>query len=242
MQPKIYSISTFFPCYNDKGTIASVVLEMKSTLEKLTDNYEIIVVDDGSTDGSCDLLLKLQHDEPQLKLVFHEKNQGYGGALRGGFRAATKELVFYTDGDGQYDVKELPILLEKLTDDIDIVNGYKLKRQDPLLRIIIGYIYQYTIKFLFRLKIRDVDCDFRLIRRRVFDYIKLESNTGTICVELIKKIEFAGFKLAEVGVSHFYRTYGKSQFFTFKRIVKTLYNLSILWFDLFISKKGRLSK
>lgn len=239
MQSKIYSISAFFPCYNDKGTIASVVLEIKSTLEKFTDDYEIIVIDDGSTDGSRELLLKLQHDEPRLKLVFHEKNQGYGGALRSGFKAATKELVFYTDGDGQYDVKELSVLLSKLTDEVDIVNGYKLKRQDPLHRIIIGYIYQYTIKFLFQLKIRDVDCDFRLIRRRVFDHIKLASNTGTICVELIKKIEFAGFKLAEVGVSHFYRTYGSSQFFTFKRIAKTLYNLSILWFDLFIYKKVR---
>jgi len=102
MRPKTYSISAFFPCYNDKGTIATVVLETKLTLEKLTDDYEIIVIDDGSTDGSRELLLKLQHDVPQLKLILHENNQGYGGALRSGFKAASKELIFYTDGDGQY--------------------------------------------------------------------------------------------------------------------------------------------
>ncbi|MFH1582988.1 MAG: glycosyltransferase family 2 protein [Candidatus Falkowbacteria bacterium] len=235
---KIYSISAFFPCYNDKGTIATVVLETKATLEKITDDYEIIVIDDGSTDGSRELLLKLQHDVPQLKLVMHEENKGYGGALRSGFNKASKELVFYTDGDGQYDVKELLLLLENLTDDADMVNGYKLSRQDPWHRIIIGYIYQYAVKFLFQLKIRDVDCDFRLLRRKIIDKIRLESNTGTICVELIKKIEYAGFKIKEVGVSHFYRTYGSSQFFSFKRIAKTLRGLIILWFDIIIFKKG----
>ena len=239
---KIKSISAFFPCYNDKGTIASVILETKSTLEKLTDDYEIIVIDDGSTDGSRELLLKLQHDVPQLKLILHEKNLGYGGALRSGFKAVTKELIFYTDGDGQYDVKELTFLLAKLTEGVDVVNGYKLKRQDPWLRVIIGYIYQYAVKFLFQLKIKDVDCDFRLIRRKVIDKIELESNTGTICVELIKKIELAGFKFTEVGVSHYYRTYGSSQFFTLERIIKTLYRLLILWFSLFVFKNGKLKK
>lgn len=237
--PKQYSISAFFPCFNDKGTIASVVLEMKLTLEKLTDDYEIIVVDDGSTDGSRDLLLKLQHEIPQLKLVFHKKNKGYGATLKSGLRAATKELVFYTDGDGQYDVKELPLLLEKLTPEVDIINGYKIRRKDPLFRIIIGYIYQYAVKFLFQLKIRDVDCDFRLLRRKILERIKLKSDTGTICVELIKKLEFAGFKFREVGVSHHYRSYGSSQFFTTARIAKTLSQLSILWFNLFIFKNDK---
>lgn len=235
---KIYSISVFFPCYNDRGTIASMVLDVKSVLEKITDDYEIIVVDDGSSDGSRDLLLKLQYDVPQLKLVMHEKNKGYGGALKSGFNASGKELVFYTDGDGQYDVKELPLLLEKMTDDVDIVNGYKIKRNDPLHRIIVGLIYQYFIKIMFNLRIKDVDCDFRLIRKRVLDKIKLESNTGTICIELVKKLEIAGARFSEVGVHHFFRIYGKSQFFNFKRVFKTFGGIIKLWVDIFIFNKG----
>lgn len=235
---KANSISVFFPCYNDKGTIASLVLDARTVLEKITDDYEIIVVDDGSTDGSRDLLLAMQGDTPQLKLVMHENNRGYGGALRSGFKAASKELVVYTDGDGQYDVKELPLLLEKMADGIDVVNGYKIKRNDPLYRIVIGWLYQYFIKALFQIKIKDVDCDFRLIRKKAVEAIKLESNTGTICIELVKKIEKAGFKFKEVGVHHYFRTYGKSQFFNFKRVFKTLSGIISLWVDIFIVKKG----
>ena len=233
------SISAFFPCYNDKGTIATLVLETKATLEKLTNDFEIIVIDDGSTDGSRELLKQLQFDVHQLRLVLHDKNQGYGGALRSGFKAATKELVFYTDGDGQYNVKEIPKLLEKLTDQVDVVNGYKIKRSDPLHRIIIGYVYQQGVRLAFWLPVSDPDCDFRLIRRKVFDKVELHSNTGTICIELLKKIDQAGFKFAEVGVSHYFRSYGKSQFFNFKRIGLTLIKLVVLWFNLMIFRRKK---
>lgn len=232
-----YSISAFFPCFNDKGTIASMVLDVKSVLEKITDDFEIIVIDDGSTDGSRDLLLNLQHEVSQLKLVFHEKNKGYGGALRSGFKNATKELIFYTDGDAQYDIKELPLLLEKLNENIDVVNGCKIKRNDPIYRVIVGLIYQYIIKIAFNLKIRDVDCDFRLIRKKVFEKVNLTKDSGVICVELVRKIQAAGFKFAEVGVHHFFRTYGKSQFFQFRRIFSAFKGLVVLWFELIVFKK-----
>lgn len=228
------SLSIFFPCYNDKGTIATLVLEAKAVAEKLTDDFEIIVIDDGSMDDSRDLLLELQKDFPDLKLVFHEKNRGYGGALRSGFKAASKEVVFYTDGDSQYDVRELPRLWEKLTPEIDIVNGYKIKRHDPLHRVIVGYLYQWVIRVAFALPIRDVDCDFRLIRRKVFGSIELTSNTGTITVELVKKIQNAGFRFAEAPVSHFFRMYGASQFFNFKRVIATLWRLGGLWLEVMI--------
>lgn len=232
-----YSISAFFPCYNDKGTIASLVLEVKKVLQGLTDSYEIIVIDDGSTDGSRELLLQLQHDVPQLKLVMHEKNCGYGGALRSGFATATKELIFYTDGDGQYDVKELPLLLEKMSEDVDIVNGFKIKRADPLHRIIIGWIYQEAMRLVFWLPIKDPDCDYRLIRKSVFDKVTLTSNTGTITIEMVKKFQQAGFKFAQVGVHHYFRMYGTSQFFNFRRVFRTLWQLIFLWFDLIVLKK-----
>lgn len=231
---KNYSLSVFFPCYNDKGTIASMVFEAKKVAEKLTSDFEIIVIDDGSTDGSRELLLDLKKQVPELRLVFHEKNSGYGAALRSGFRAATKDLIFYTDGDAQYDVRELPLLFEKLVPDIDIVNGYKIKRSDPLHRIVVGYIYQYAMRWIFWLPIRDPDCDFRLIRRKVFDKVNLESSTGTITIEFVKKIQQAGFRFAEVGVHHYFRIYGRSQFFNFKRVFKTLWKLVFLWFELMI--------
>lgn len=237
MPNKPYSISAFFPCYNDKGTIASLVFEVKTILERLTDDYEIIVIDDGSTDGSRELLLQLQNDVSQLKLVMHETNRGYGGALRSGFSAATKDLIFYTDGDGQYDVKELPLLLEKMAPGMDIVNGYKIKRSDPLHRIIIGWIYQEAMRLFFWLPIKDPDCDFRLIRRKVFDKVALKSNTGTITIELVKKIQQAGFKFTEVGVHHYFRAYGTSQFFNFRRIARTLWQLGFLWLDLIVFRK-----
>lgn len=228
------SISAFFPCYNDKGTIGTLVFEMKKVLERVTDDYEIIVVDDGSIDGSRELLISLQQEVPQLRLVLHEKNKGYGGALKSGFSASTKDLVFYTDGDGQYDVSELPLLLEKLADDIDVVNGYKIKRSDPWYRVLVGGVYQRVMRIAFLLPIRDPDCDFRVIRKRLLERIQLISTTGTICIELIKKLDLAGARFSEVGVSHYFRTYGKSQFFNFPRVLRTLWRLGMLWFELMV--------
>lgn len=228
------SLSIFFPCYNDKGTIGTLVLEARKVAESFTDDYEIIVIDDGSTDGSRELLQSLKEEWPDLKLVFHNKNRGYGGALRSGFKTATKEFVFYTDGDAQYDVSELPILWEKMKNGVDIVNGYKVKRHDPLHRIIIGWLYQHAMRIAFLLPIKDPDCDFRLIRRKVFDAIDLKSNTGTITIELVKKIQNAGFHFAEVPVSHHFRMYGKSQFFNFKRVIATLWRLAGLWFEVML--------
>src|SRR3989344_2774614 len=231
-----HSLSIFFPCYNDKGTIGTLVLEAVRVAKTLTDNFEVIVIEDGSTDGSREFLLdlKLKNDVPEFKLVLHEKNKGYGVVLQSGFKTASKDLVFYTDGDGQYDVRELPRLWEKMTPDMDVVNGYKIKRHDPFHRIIIGLLYQYVMKFAFGLAIKDVDCDFRLIRRKVFDVVELKSTTGTVTIELVKRIQQAGFRFTEVGVSHHFRTYGTSQFFNFMRVFKTLWKLIFLWVDLMV--------
>ncbi len=230
------SISVFFPAYNDAGTIGSLVLAALHVLPELTDDYEVIVVNDGSTDYTAEVLDDLARQFEQFKVVHHQRNRGYGGALRTGFATASKELIFYTDGDAQYDPHELRDLYAKLTPEVDVVNGYKISRSDPLHRKIIGRIYHHGVKLMFGFKLRDVDCDFRLIRRRVFDVVELESNTGTICLELVKKIQDADFHFAEVPVHHYHRTYGKSQFFNFRRVGRTLLQLIGLWWKLVLRR------
>ena len=136
------------------------------TARELSDDYEVIVVEDGSPDHTGALLDEMATVYPWLKVVHHPRNRGYGGALRSGFAAASKELVFYTDGDAQYDPREMAQLWERMGDGVDLVNGYKISRSDPLHRIIIGRVYHHVVKRLFGLKVRDVDCDFRLMRRR----------------------------------------------------------------------------
>lgn len=236
----ITSISAFFPCYNDAGTIASMVELATLTLKKITSDFEVIVVDDGSTDASREILKELAGKNKYLKLVSHEKNKGYGGALISGFAKASRDWIFYTDGDFQYDVSELAKLVAKINSQVDIVQGYKIKRHDPLYRIIIGDCYNILVKFLFAIKIRDVDCDFRLIRKTVFDKVKLKHQSGVITVEMVKKISDAHFKFSEVGVSHFWRSYGRSQIFNFKRITRVLVELLILYKELMLPKWRRI--
>jgi glycosyltransferase involved in cell wall biosynthesis len=215
------SISAFFPAYNDEGTIGQMVDYMVRTLQAVTADFEVIVVNDGSRDNTAQVLAERQRRYPQLRIITHEKNKGYGGALKSGFYNVTKDLVFYTDGDGQYDPTEMLCLLPHI-ENCDIVQGYKLGRADGLHRLVAGKLYGGLARFLFRLKIRDVDCDFRLMRRDIFDRVQLESDFGFICTEMMKKIQDAGYQFHEVGVHHYPRVYGQSQFFTVRRIAETL--------------------
>lgn len=231
-----FSISAFFPAYNDAGTIASMVIAADMTLRELTDDYEVIVVNDGSRDHTADVLEELARQYERLRVIHHPRNRGYGGALRTGFASSTKELVFYTDGDAQYDPRELSRLVEAMSDDIDFVNGYKIERHDPLHRIIIGRVYQHFVRLAFRLRLRDVDCDFRLMRRGALDRIDLKANSGVICVELMRKVQSAGVRMAEVPVHHFHRAYGRSQFFNFRRVARTLMALAGLWWELMLPR------
>jgi glycosyltransferase involved in cell wall biosynthesis len=178
------------------------------------------------------LLKKLQKKYKKLRLIVHKKNKGYGGALVSGFKAATKKLVFYTDGDGQYDVKELPILLKLMTPDVDFVNGIKMARQDATYRILVGNFYSLVIRWGFWLPIIDVDCDFRLIRRSILKKFRLTSMSGSICVELVKKSQQAGARFRQVSVHHYSRKWGESQFFVPRRILKTFWDLANLWLKL----------
>ena len=227
-------LSVFFPAYNDGGTIASMVITADTAARRLTDDYEIIVINDGSSDATAEVLAELGRLNPRVRIVDHGTNRGYGAALQSGFAAATKDLIFYTDGDAQYDPREMSVLWERLTDDVDMVNGFKISRSDPVHRIIIGRIYHNTVKLLFGLRLRDVDCDFRLLRRRIFERVTLEKSSGVICLELMKKIQDAGFRISEVGVHHYHRAYGTSQFFNVRRIVRTAFDVARLWVEIVV--------
>jgi glycosyltransferase involved in cell wall biosynthesis len=230
-------LTVFFPAYNDSGTIASLVISALQTARGLTPDFEVIVVDDGSADATARICDELAHTYPEVRVVHHDRNRGYGGALRSGFQAATRELVFYTDGDAQYDPAEMTRLWDALDEGVDLVNGYKISRSDPFHRVVIGRVYHHTVKMLFGLHVRDVDCDFRLLRRSIFDDVSLEKNSGVICLEMMKKIQDAGFRIAEVPVHHYHRAYGKSQFFNFARLFKTAVDVAKLWVALVIRRE-----
>ena len=235
------SLSVFFPAYNDGGTIASLVITALQSAPKLTPNYEVIVVNDGSSDSTAQILDELARVYPQLKIVTHETNRGYGGALRSGFAAASKDVIFYTDGDAQYDPAEIELLWPKMAPGVDLVNGYKISRSDPWHRIVIGRIYHHTVKLMFGLRVRDVDCDFRLLRRSIFERVRLEKNSGVICLEMMKKIQDAGFNIVEVPVHHYHRAHGQSQFFNFPRVIRTGIDVLKLWYALVVRQKHRRS-
>ena len=231
-------LSIFFPAYNDAGTIASLVLVAHMTARELTEDHDVIVVEDGSPDHTGLLLDEMARHFPWLKVVHHGANRGYGGALRSGFAAAAKELVFYTDGDAQYDPREMRRLWEAFSPEVDFVNGYKITRHDPLHRVVIGRLYHWLVKLAFGLRLRDVDCDFRLMRRSIFDRVRLEKASGVICLEMMKKITDAGFRIVEVPVHHYHRAYGKSQFFNFPRLYRTALDVTKLWWALAVRREA----
>lgn len=234
---KKLSVSVFFPAFNDAKSISKLVKDACNVLEILTDDYEVIVINDGSMDNTAEVLEDLRKTHRFLKVIHHEKNGGYGAALQSGFRAASKELIFYTDGDGQYDVRELPLLVEKLDDRADVVNGYKIGRADSKRRRWLGETYNRLAHFFFDLPVRDVDCDFRLIRKRALGGVNLTCESGGICVELVYKLKKKGCNFVEIPVNHYSRIYGKSQFFTFARVTRTLFDFFSLWLKLVVFRR-----
>jgi glycosyltransferase involved in cell wall biosynthesis len=231
------SLTAFFPAYNDQYTIESIVRTAAEEMRKVTKDFEVLVVDDGSKDQTGAILDRLSAELAFLRVIHHPRNLGYGAALITGFTNARKDLIFYTDGDGQYDVREMHNLFARLKPNIDLVNGYKVKRADAWYRIWIGSAYRRAMGWAFRLQIRDVDCDFRLFRRYIFETISLESRSGVICVEMAKKFERAGFRMVEVPVSHYPRLHGRSEFFRVRHLVFTFQGLLRVWWNLVISHR-----
>ena len=250
--PQQRQISAFFPCFNDAGTIASMVMEALVVLRALAADYEVIVIENGSTDYAWDVLDELERlygsqgvdpqDGGRLRVLRFEQPLDYGGALRAGFGACRFDLIFYTDGDGQYDVRELRALYDALAREeaagrpVDVVMGNKITRRDPLHRRLISWAYHHLMALVFQFQVHDVDCDFRLIKRHIFDRVVLTQNSGAIALELMTKVQDAGFRTVEVPVNHYHRAYGVSQFFRVGRLVRVAISLAKLWYWLRVQK------
>ncbi len=201
------SISVFFPCYNEQDNITRVVEQALSVLEKLKADFEVIIVDDGSSDSTGQIADEIAGQKDRVKVVHHRTNLGYGAALQSGFKAATKELVFYTDGDGQFDINEMPSLL-RLMEQYDIVSCYRLNRQDNLIRKINGWCWTKLVCLLFGMKIRDIDCAFKLYKREIFDNIKVVSTGALIDAEILARAVRKGYRVTQQGIHHYPRTAG----------------------------------
>ncbi|CAB4723448.1 MAG: glycosyltransferase [Actinobacteria bacterium] len=232
----VASVSAFFPCYNDALSIGKMVRDVRESLVEAVSDFEIIVVNDGSSDNSLQVLQELQKEVGELRIVNHEVNRGYGGALLSGFAASTKQWVFYTDGDAQYDAREITRCIAAVTEATDVIQGFKMGRGDPLHRRVIGRAYHHGVRFLFRLPVRDTDCDFRLIRNAVLGKVHLRSTTGVICVEMMHALNRVNANFVEVGVSHYHRPHGKSQFFRIPAISRSALQLLQLWTRLMLRR------
>lgn len=234
MNPAVESISAFFPCFNDEPTIGSMVNLAFATIDNVGAEGEVVVINDGSTDRSAYVLKELADAHPRLRIVSHDHNRGYGGALLSGFESATQQWVFYTDGDAQFDPTELELLVRAAGAEVDVVQGYKIRRADSLARRVIGRVYHRFVAAAFGLRIRDTDCDFRLIRAAALDRVELVHTSGVICVELVRKLQDTGARFVEVPVHHYRRVHGQSEFFRPAQVISSLVDLAGLWVRLIV--------
>ena len=221
---KAVSLSVFFPCYNEQDNVARTTQNAVEILEKIEADYEVIIVNDGSKDNTKLIAEELASKNKRIKVVSHPTNLGYGAALQSGFRTASKELVFYTDGDGQFDIGEMPSLLP-LIKQYDIVSCYRLNRQDNTIRKINAWCWTKLVCFLFRMKIRDIDCAFKLYKREIFDKIKMSSTGALIDTEILARATRAGYTITQKGVHHFPRKAGKQTGANLKVILRAFKEL-----------------
>jgi len=204
----VISISVFFPCYNEEANVAATVEKACAVLDELDGDYEVIIVDDGSSDGTARIADDIAAKNPVVKVVHHPRNLGYGAALQSGFKSASKDLVFYTDGDGQFDIAEMPALLGLIAE-YDIVSCYRLDRQDPIIRKLNAWCWTKLVCLLFGLRLRDIDCAFKLYRRKIFDGMELCSRGALIDAEVLARAARKGYTIVQRGVHHFPRTAGR---------------------------------
>lgn len=230
---KNIGLSVFFPAYNEEKNIGSTLKQAIEVLDKIgLKNYEVIVVNDASEDKTKDVVENMIKSNRNLKLIDHEKNGGYGAALKTGFKAAKYLWVAFADSDGQFDFSEIVLFLDK-TNDADLILGYRLNRADSFARSIFTFGWSLIAKILLGLKARDYSCGFKLIRKEVFDAVlPLEGEEKVTQIEMLVKAARFGYRFAEVGVHHYPRKYGSSTGANINVVIKSVLDLLKLWWRL----------
>ena len=219
------------PCYNEAGNIEKVVGIILSELEQLTADFEIIIINDGSADNTGELADKLVLGDNRVRVIHHEENRGYGGSIKSGYYAATKELVCLFPGDGQFDIRELGKLLP-LMDRVDIAATYRIDRRDPFHRKVNQFLYNTAIAVLFGVRLRDIDCGFKLMKSKIFRIVKLDSVGALIDAEFYFKSRRKGFTYEQIGVHHYPRTAGASTGAKLYVIFHAAYEIVRYWLEI----------
>ncbi len=230
-------LTFFFPAYNEEENVEQTVRRALDEIGSLVDSIEVLIVDDGSNDRTPQLADALVAADPRVRVV-HQPNRGYGGALQAGFANARGELISFSDGDLQFDLREMSRLLDRLADasrPVDGVIGYRIRRRDPIHRVFIAKTYNAIVSLLFGLRVRDIDCAMKLFRRGVFEGLPLSADGPFLSAELLIKLRARGTRLAQVGVSHYPRAAGTNTGASLGKILRTFGDLGrlrlALWMD-----------
>lgn len=233
------SISAVLPAYNEEENIETATRRMADVLRSLSfPDWEVIIVDDGSVDQTGLIADRLVEEDPDHIRVFHHNpNRGYAEALKTGFTSARHQLIFYTDSDNQFDVREITNLLP-LIEDADIVAGFRIYRFDPLTRLVLSWGFNLLVRVIFRIRVRDIDCAFKLFRREVFDKVTIESRKFFVDAEVLAKARYYGFRMTEVGVRHYPRPAGRSTVRA-SHIPATLIELARIWINIYSRPRGK---
>jgi glycosyltransferase involved in cell wall biosynthesis len=223
-----FSISVILPCNKEQDNVKRVAAQAIEVLEGMGADFEVIIVNDGSADKTGEVADSIAGADKRVRVVHHPQNRGYGAAVQSGIRAAKKGYIFFTDGDGQFNITEIKLLLPMIEQN-DIVCGYRLNRKDPFMRKMNGWLWTKLVCMLFGMKIRDIDCAFKLFRSEVFDGMKLSSAGALISAEILARATKRGYRIAEVGVHHFPRTAGKQTGANLKVILRAFRELFKLY-------------
>lgn len=229
MAKQIQALSVFFPAYNEEANIETTVNAARQVLEKIAQRWEIIIINDGSKDRTGEIAEKLNRKDRRIKVITHSPNRGYGASLKSGFYNSRYDWIAFTDADGQFDFTEISKFLAH-KDSADLVLGYRIKREDPTIRVISAFIWRMIPRVLWGLNVRDYSCGFKLIKKEVFEAVQpLVGEEKVTQIEMLVKAKRGGFKFAEVGVRHYPRRFGKQTGADFKVVAKSFIDLFKLW-------------
>lgn len=227
----LQSISIIFPVYKDKRTVKKMIVDSLNVVKKISKKYEIIIIDDGCPEKSGRIAKEFSKNNKKVKVIFHKKNLGYGAAIKSGLKYSKSQWIFQTDGDAEYDVKDL-LRLIKLASNSDLIITYRYKKKYNTLRIIISWIYNVILRLLFSTNFKDISTGSRLIRKKIMKKIKLSSNSPFIGAELAIKSTYSGFRVSEIGIHTYPRTFRSGSSVSVKNIILTIKDMIILFFKI----------